>query len=137
MLRTLFAGIVALATLVALPAAACPNWQAAPVFGQIDLYSGFTPDPYARNITAGGTQNLANCFTGGFTGFEDSHRMSFFAQIIGGTETAGTGTDDGDAAGSWIIKRQWTAPFVGFLSGFGSGGFTKDRRKSDQTMFIG
>lgn len=67
--RTLYAGIIALATLVALPAAACPNWQAAPTFGQIDLYAGFTPDPYARNITAGGTRNLANCFTGGFTGF--------------------------------------------------------------------
>ncbi len=41
---------------------ACPNWQAAPSFGQIDLSAGFLPDPYVRNITAGGGYDLAGCF---------------------------------------------------------------------------
>lgn len=41
--------------------AACPDWQGRPHFGQIDLYAGFMPDPYVRNITAGGTHDLASC----------------------------------------------------------------------------
>lgn len=46
----------------AAPAVACPNWQAAPSFGQISLSAGFLPDPYVRNITAGGRYDLAGCF---------------------------------------------------------------------------
>lgn len=52
------AAAVALAPLAA---SACPDWQGAPHFGQIELWAGFTPDPYVRNITAGGTTNLGNC----------------------------------------------------------------------------
>lgn len=52
------AATLALAPLVA---EACPDWQGRPYFGQIELWAGFTPDPYVRNITAGGTQNLAAC----------------------------------------------------------------------------
>ena len=57
--------------LTATQAAACPDWQGQPYFGQIELYAGFQPDPYVRNITAGGTQRLENC---GFnaTGFVTS-----------------------------------------------------------------
>lgn len=40
---------------------ACPNYQAQPAFGQIDLNEGFTPDPYYRNIRAGGGYSLRNC----------------------------------------------------------------------------
>jgi len=63
MIRTTLAAaaVAAAAVLAPLAAAACPNWQAAPTFGAIELYAGFTPDPYVRNITAGGTQNLASC----------------------------------------------------------------------------
>ena len=53
-------------------ATACPNWQAQPYFGQINLNSGFQPDPYVRNITAGGTSNLAACGIGGAAGFVTS-----------------------------------------------------------------
>ncbi|ARO14655.1 peptidase S1 and S6, chymotrypsin/Hap [Ketogulonicigenium robustum] len=42
-------------------AAACPDWTGQPHFGQIQLTAGFTPDPYVRNITAGGTVDLASC----------------------------------------------------------------------------
>ncbi|MBD3678915.1 MAG: peptidase S1 [Rhodobacteraceae bacterium] len=47
---------------------ACPNWRADPYFGTIDLMAGFQPDPYVRNITAGGTINLERCFNG-WTGY--------------------------------------------------------------------
>lgn len=55
-------GVLAGAFLVlAAPALACPDWQGAPHFGQINLSAGFEPDPYVRNITAGGTTNLSSC----------------------------------------------------------------------------
>ena len=41
---------------------ACPDWQAAPHFGTIDLGAGFQPDPFVRSLTAGGTINLRHCF---------------------------------------------------------------------------
>lgn len=59
-MKTVLAAVVA--ALFATPALACPNWQAAPSFGQIDLNAGFLPDPYVRNITAGGGYDLAGCF---------------------------------------------------------------------------
>ncbi len=62
MKSTVLAAVAAAFTLSAGVAAACPNWQAAPSFGQIELWAGFTPDPYVRNITAGGRYDLAGCF---------------------------------------------------------------------------
>jgi hypothetical protein len=52
-------------------AAACPNYNMSTVFGQGTLNAGFMPDPIQiPRITAGGTQNLANCFPGqGLTGW--------------------------------------------------------------------
>ncbi len=61
MMKTLFA-TAALVMAMAAPVLACPNWEASPSFGQIDLYAGFMPDPYVRNITAGGRYDLAGCF---------------------------------------------------------------------------
>ncbi|EYD77706.1 hypothetical protein Rumeso_00872 [Rubellimicrobium mesophilum DSM 19309] len=57
-----FLAAAAIVTGMAAPALACPDWQANPSFGQIDLYAGFMPDPYVRNITAGGRYDLAGCF---------------------------------------------------------------------------
>ena len=57
--RTLAAAVAA--TAIAGAAAACPDWQGRPHFGTIELWAGFTPDPYVRNITAGGTHRLQNC----------------------------------------------------------------------------
>jgi hypothetical protein len=61
MMKTLVAAAIA-ATALAAPALACPNWQASASFGQINLNAGFMPDPYVRNITAGGSYDLAGCF---------------------------------------------------------------------------
>jgi hypothetical protein len=60
-MKTILAALIVSAT-VAGPALACPNWQANPSFGQIELSAGFLPDPYVRNITAGGRYDLAGCF---------------------------------------------------------------------------
>jgi hypothetical protein len=64
-------GFLAAAVLSAMaaPALACPDWQGAPHFGQIDLWAGFTPDPYVRNITAGGTTSISGCGGSGWAGF--------------------------------------------------------------------
>jgi hypothetical protein len=68
--------ISALATVVAMavavPAVACPDWQGRPYFGTIELYAGFQPDPYVRNITAGGTNNLSGCGAPGWAGYVTS-----------------------------------------------------------------
>ena len=32
-----------------------PNWQATPLYGEINLRAGFRPDPYVQNVTAGGS----------------------------------------------------------------------------------
>jgi len=76
MLRQFLRAVVAVAAFavpsgVATTAVACPDWQGQPYFGQIELFAGFQPDPYVRNVTAGGTQRLENC---GFnaTGFVTS-----------------------------------------------------------------
>jgi hypothetical protein len=65
------AAAFAVSAMMGTGAAACPDWQGQPYFGQIELYAGFQPDPYVRNVTAGGTQRLENC---GFnaTGFVTS-----------------------------------------------------------------
>ncbi|WP_210527781.1 peptidase S1 [Rubellimicrobium arenae] len=61
MKRLSLAALAAAVLGLASPALACPDWTGAPHFGQIELWAGFTPDPYVRNITAGGTHNLATC----------------------------------------------------------------------------
>lgn len=55
------AAAVAVPVLSAGAASACPDWQGAPYFGDIQLSAGFQPDPYVRNVTAGGTTRLENC----------------------------------------------------------------------------
>jgi hypothetical protein len=61
-MKTILAALAALTAIAAGAAQACPDWQASPSFGQIDLNAGFMPDPYIRNITAGGRWDLAGCF---------------------------------------------------------------------------
>ncbi|TBX16591.1 hypothetical protein [Nioella sediminis] len=56
-LATLIAGLLGASQTLA-----CPNWNNPTVFGQATLNAGFLPDPYVRNITAGGRVNLANCY---------------------------------------------------------------------------
>ena len=61
-MNAIFAAVVTAMGLAAGSAMACPDWESAPSFGQIDLNAGFMPDPYVRNITAGGRYDLAGCF---------------------------------------------------------------------------
>lgn len=61
--------VAAFAAFAAGSAAACPDWQGAPTFGQIELWAGFTPDPYVRNITAGGSTSIHNCGGTGWAGY--------------------------------------------------------------------
>lgn len=55
--------VIAVAGTIGLaPAAqACPSYNNPTVFGQATIQANFWPDPYIRNLTAGGTTNLANC----------------------------------------------------------------------------
>jgi hypothetical protein len=54
--------LAALLALGATAASACPDTGLRATFGAIRLDAGFMPDPYVRNITAGGTWDLASCF---------------------------------------------------------------------------
>ncbi len=47
----------------------CPSWNNPTVFGSATLNGGFLPDPYVRNLTAGGTVNLASCTNGQWSGW--------------------------------------------------------------------
>lgn len=68
MLKRIIAALSVVAAVAAAPAAACPNFNLNPHFGQIGLSAGFQPDPIVRNITAGGTINLNNCYFGTILG---------------------------------------------------------------------
>ena len=59
---TTHALLAALLALGATAAGACPDFNQRATFGAIQLNAGFLPDPYVRNITAGGTWDLASCF---------------------------------------------------------------------------
>jgi hypothetical protein len=66
--RILVAAALAVLTAAA-PAAACPDWEGRPFYGDIRLSAGFEPDPWIKSVTAGGTIDLARCFNGGEAGF--------------------------------------------------------------------
>lgn len=50
-------------------AQACPSWNNPTVFGSHALNAGFMPDPFIRNLTAGGRVSLSGCTNGQFTGY--------------------------------------------------------------------
>ncbi|WP_373353592.1 peptidase S1 [Pseudoroseicyclus sp. CXY001] len=72
MLKKFIVGLVLALGLGASAAQACPDWRGAPYFGEIRLNAGFVPDPYRRNITAGGTQSLAGCLGQNWAGYTTS-----------------------------------------------------------------
>ena len=47
-------------------AQACPSYNNNTVFGSTSLSAGFMPDPYVRNLTAGGRVDLSRCINGAF-----------------------------------------------------------------------
>ncbi|MDG3040382.1 peptidase S1 [Roseicyclus marinus] len=50
-------------------AQACPSWNNSTVFGSTTLNAGFIPDPYVRNLTAGGRVSLSACTGGQYSGW--------------------------------------------------------------------
>lgn len=42
-------------------AMACPSYNNPTVFGQASIEANFLPDPYVRNVTAGGRVDLGSC----------------------------------------------------------------------------
>ena len=69
MFKTLLQGAAVALAFAATPALACPDWTAAPNFGQVELSVGFHPDPHVVQVTAGGDQNLSSCLGQGYLGF--------------------------------------------------------------------
>ncbi len=63
-MRAMLALVLLAVMAAAAPAVACPDYRGDPTFGQITLKQGFEPDPYRRNVVAGGGFSLSNC---GFT----------------------------------------------------------------------
>ena len=45
-------------------AVACPDWEKQPAFGKIELSENFLPDPFTRDIRAGGQYDLSLCIKG-------------------------------------------------------------------------
>lgn len=52
--------VLALAGAVPLPEAAAQNWLLAPSYGEVELFAGFTDDPYRVRLVAGGSVDLAH-----------------------------------------------------------------------------
>jgi len=61
MMRRFVLGLAAVVASVTVAQAQCPNLDAKPISGRIELKEGFTPDPSTRRVIAGGSQNLTRC----------------------------------------------------------------------------
>lgn len=66
-LVTTIAAAAALA--VSAGAATAQNWQIRPNYGSVSLYSGFAPDPYNVNLTAGGNIDVSYSIGGHCRGY--------------------------------------------------------------------
>lgn len=120
---------MAFATLTATSAVACPDWQAEPHFGQIDLYAGFQPDPYRIRVTAGGDRSLDRCGFSGATGYTTS-RPDFdlywngsSAELTIAVDTEGWSNADAiliinDPSGEWHYSDDYigTDPAITFYN---------------------
>jgi hypothetical protein len=54
-------GLAAATLLAAQAALACPSYNNPTVFGSANIPANFMPDPWVRNVTAGGTVSLQGC----------------------------------------------------------------------------
>lgn len=69
-------------------AVACPSYNNPTVFGSASLNANFYPDPWVRQLTAGGTIDLANCSGGHWTGYVITRPD--FRLFYNGTSPTGT-----------------------------------------------
>ncbi|WP_199324791.1 hypothetical protein [Phormidium sp. FACHB-1136] len=66
-------------------AQAWPNWDGTPLYGEIDLWSGFEPDPYIVDVLAGGSTDVNSLSLGpGCTGFITAEQPDFRVQYEAG-----------------------------------------------------
>lgn len=65
----LSAAAMGAALLLAASPAAAQNWQLAPTYGTVALSSGFTPDPYNKQLSSGGVNDAARTIGGNCVGF--------------------------------------------------------------------
>lgn len=63
------AAVAAAAFVLSAGVAAAQNWQGAPTFGSVQLRSGFQPDPYNKQLVAGGPINSAQTLGANCPGF--------------------------------------------------------------------
>ncbi|MGQ0531505.1 MAG: peptidase S1 [Caulobacteraceae bacterium] len=69
-IKTRMAALAAAATLLlGAGGAAAQNWQGAPTYGSVQLASGFQPDPYEVQLTAGGPINSRDALGAACPGF--------------------------------------------------------------------
>ena len=59
-MKAVIATVAAVAALAAAGSAAAQDWRLPANYGAVTLYAGFTPDPFAVNVTAGGTIDAAS-----------------------------------------------------------------------------
>lgn len=67
--NVLIAGVAAAALAVSAAPSMAQDWQASPTYGSVQLTTGFTPDPYQVNLTAGGSIDVSRSLGGSCRGF--------------------------------------------------------------------
>lgn len=110
-MRFEFALAFAAAMIVAGAAEACPNYNARAAFGEIFLPGNFAPDPYVRNVTAGGGHYMPNCglnwqgWVAAAPDFEFTYQGGFgFPLTIGINSNADTIILINDPNGDWFYS---------------------------------
>lgn len=131
MAKTLGLGLLglglSLAGLRAGTAMAQPDWSGTPLYGEIELYGGFTPDPYVIDVVAGGDTESAELGLGsGCVGFitttqpdfrvyytPDGYPLSFLVESAADTTLVINGPDS-----QWYCNDDFdgTNPMVMFSS---------------------
>lgn len=68
-MKAVISTVAAIAALAAAGTAAAQDWRLPANYGEVTLYSGFTPDPFLVNVTAGGSINAQNAISGSCRGW--------------------------------------------------------------------
>lgn len=64
-----YVGLTLAGMMVAMGAQAQPNWTGTPVYGSVQLEAGFTPDPWSRDLQAGGSGEVDSSLGSGCRGY--------------------------------------------------------------------
>jgi hypothetical protein len=66
---SMIAGVAAMALALLAGPSMAQDWQASPTYGSVRLNTGFTPDPYQVDLTAGGSIDVSRSLGGSCRGF--------------------------------------------------------------------